>query len=236
MTRRTAWVDLNADLGEGCSHDFELLNWISSANVCCGAHAGDPESIAATLEAAAQREVRIGAHPGFSDRLNFGRLEMPIDTNDARSLVLTQFADLQSLAFKVGSRLRYLKPHGALYNQANRDPEIARGILQAAVELEVPLVGLPDSALSREAEREGHPYIEEGFPDRRYLPEGQLVSRSQPDAILHEPMEIEDQVLSLVGRGLRTLCIHGDDPNAVELVRRVRGVLERHQVEIRGFV
>ncbi len=230
-------VDLNADLGEGCPNDRALLELVTSASIGCGAHAGSPDGIRQTLRDARDCGVVVGAHPGYPDREQFGRRERELGAEAVQSLVLEQFSTLSELAAESGVPVRFLKPHGALYNQAQRQSEIARGVLASAVKLGVPLLGQPDTLLERLASAEGVRYIAEGFPDRRYRDDGSLLPRSQPGAILLDPVEIEAQLLRLVAAGrIATLCIHGDDPRAVANAERVRRVLERHGITIRSFV
>jgi UPF0271 protein len=230
-------IDLNADLGEGCPHDRTLLGIVTSASVCCGAHAGSSEAIRQTLRDARARDVALGAHPGYPDREGFGRREQEISAEDSRRLILDQVADLKALAAELGVAIRFLKPHGALYNQAQRAEEIARGVVAAAAELGLPLLGQPGTLLERLATEQGLPYIAEGFPDRRYRADGSLLPRSEPSAILHDRDAMEAQVLRLVTEGrVATLCIHGDDPRAVANAELVRAVLQRHGIAIRSFL
>jgi 5-oxoprolinase (ATP-hydrolysing) subunit A len=230
-------IDLNADLGEGCANDRALLGLVTSASIGCGAHAGSPDVIRQTLHDARACGVMVGAHPGYPDREHFGRREMEIRTEAVRDLILEQVATLGALAAEVGVPVRFLKPHGALYNQAQRQDEIARGVIAAAVELGLPLLGQPDTLLERLASAQGLRYIAEGFPDRRYRDDGSLVPRGEPDAVLHQPAEMEAQLVRLTAIGrVETLCIHGDDPRAVANAELVRRVLESHGITIRSFV
>lgn len=230
-------IDLNADLGEGCPNDVRLLGLVTSASIACGAHAGDAGVIRPTLEAARDRGVAVGAHPGYPDREHFGRLEQAMSSAAVASMILDQVAFLVELAAEAGVAIRFLKPHGALYNQAQRQEEIARGVVDAAAELGLPLLGQPGTMLERLSSGRGVRYIAEGFPDRRYREDGSLVPRTEPDAILHAPAEMEAQLLRLVAAGrMATLCIHGDDPRAVDNARLVRRVLEGQGTVIRSFV
>lgn len=228
-------IDLNADLGEGCPWDDALLQRVTSASVCCGAHAGDAETSLRTLRQAQARGVAIGAHPGFADRAAFGRVEQTISGSEVERLVLEQVHTLATLAASLGLEIRFVKPHGALYNQAQRDPEVACGVLRAVAALELPVLGQPHTVLAEMAQRQGVRYIKEGFADRRYLEDGRLVPRSQPGAILADPAEIEAQVLRLVEQGIDTLCIHGDDPRSVALADQVRSILGRARIEPRSW-
>jgi UPF0271 protein len=230
-------IDLNADLGEGCPNDRALLGLVTSASIGCGAHAGSPDGIRQTLRDARDCGVLVGAHPGYPDREHFGRREQDIASEAVQSLILEQLSSLRELAAEAGVPVRFLKPHGALYNQAQRQTEIARGVVAASVELGLPLLGQPDTLLERLASAEGVRYIAEGFPDRRYRDDGSLVPRSEPGAILLDPVEIEAQLLRLVAAPrIATLCIHGDDPRAVATAVLVRRVLEQHGIAIRSFV
>lgn len=234
MTTRT--VDLNADLGEGCPWDVELLARVTSASVCCGAHAGSPEAIVATLRLGQERGVMLGAHPGFADREGFGRREQPIDRAGAESLVVDQVRALQALADPLGVTLRFLKPHGALYNQSQRDPEIAAGVVAAAASLGLPLLGQPHSAVEAAARASGVRFVAEGFADRRYGPDGRLRPRTEPGAVLTDPAEIADQVLRLVEQGIATLCLHGDHAESVPLADLVRRALAGAGIGIGPFL
>jgi UPF0271 protein len=237
-SRRTASraIDLNADLGEGFPNDRLLLDLVSSASISCGAHAGDPDAICRTLADARDRGVAVGAHPGYPDREHFGRRERDMASDAVMALVLEQVAVLRELAAEVGVAIRFLKPHGALYNQAQKQAEIARGVMAAAADLGLALLGQPGTLLEELACERCVVYIREGFPDRRYRDDGSLIPRSEPDAILHDPAEMEAQLLRLIaGRRVETLCIHGDDPRAVDNARLVRRVAEWQGLAIRSF-
>jgi UPF0271 protein len=236
VTESARAIDLNADLGEGCPWDEALLRRVSSASVCCGAHAGDPETIRRTLRWARLQGVSVGAHPGFADRKGFGRREQEIAPDEVRRLILAQWADLEALAAAEGVPLRFLKPHGALYNQAQRDETIAAGVVAAAAVLGRPVLGQPGSLLDALARSQGLPFVAEGFADRRSRDDGRLVPRAEPGAILDDPVEIEAQVLRLVEQGaVATICLHGDDPRSVELADLVRRALRRAGVGVRSF-
>ncbi|GAC1448961.1 MAG: 5-oxoprolinase subunit PxpA [Isosphaeraceae bacterium] len=226
-------IDLNADLGEGFPNDARLLELVSSASLCCGAHAGDRDTLRSTLEIAKSRGVHVGAHPGFPDREGSGRREQDVSAVGVERLILEQVEFLASLAGEVGVDLLFLKPHGALYNQAQRQEEVARGVVSAARRLGLPLLGQPESILKRLAQAAEVLLITEGFPDRRYNPEGRLIARTAPDSVLRDHSEIEAQVDRLVHQGVATLCIHGDEPNAVENASLVRAVLLRRQISVR---
>ena len=233
MPSRT--IDLNADLGEGCPWDFALLGRVTSASVSCGEHAGDPETIFQTLSWARERGVVVGAHPGYDDREGFGRRDRAMPFRDLGFLVERQVVRLEKLAAKAGVAVRFVKPHGALYNQAQRRIDVAGPMMFAVSERGLPVLGLPGGEVERLAKAIGLPFIAEGFADRRYTPEGRLVPRTEPGAILEDPGEIRDQVLALVDRGIGTLCIHGDDPRSVDLADLVLETLRAAGVEIRSF-
>jgi UPF0271 protein len=229
-------IDLNADLGEGLPNDRALVELVTSASICCGAHAGTPLVIGQTLRDAAARGVLIGAHPGYPDREGFGRRDQKLGTSELIDLITAQIEALISLAAQEGATVRYLKPHGALYNQAQREPHVARAAVEVAGSLGWPLMGQPGTVLETEAREHGVIYIAEGFPDRRYRADGSLVPRSDPAAILREPREIEEQVIRLVNEGrVTTLCIHGDEPGAVANAALVRRVLTDHAVAVCSF-
>jgi UPF0271 protein len=220
------YVDLNCDLGEGCPFDAELMPLITSANICCGGHAGDAETALAALHLAQQHGVQVGAHPGFADREHFGRRELALGEDEIRRLCREQIAALQQLAGQAGVAVRYVKPHGALYNMACRDDAVARPVVDAVAACGLALMGLPLSRLEALA-GDRCAFIAEGFADRRYRTDGSLVPRSQPDAFVHDAAEAVRQAESLLlHHGVRTLCVHGDNPQAVAFVRALRQALQ----------
>jgi 5-oxoprolinase (ATP-hydrolysing) subunit A len=231
-------IDLNADLGEGFPNDGALLELVTSASICCNGHAGSPDMIQQTLDQAAARGVVVGAHPGYQDREGFGRRDQEMTWKEVRALILDQLGIINTLAAEAGLTVRFLKPHGALYNQAQRQSEIALGVIASVDgEFPMPLIGQPGTLLEQLAVSRSIPYISEGFPDRRYRDDGSLVPRTEPDAILHDPADIEAQVLRLVEEGrAATLCIHGDDPRAVANAELVRQALTRRGISIRNFL
>lgn len=228
-------IDLNADLGEGFPWDEPLLGLISSASVCCGAHAGDPDGIRRTLAAARRARVNVGAHPGYDDRAGFGRRERIANAGEVETLIRDQVGRLAELAYAEGVTIRYLKPHGALYNQAQRDPEIAAGVVAAARALGLPVLGQPRNQFSVLAEAAGVRVIPEAFADRRYEADGRLVSRDKPNAILVDPAEIAPQALDLAALGYETICLHGDNPDAVAIARLVRKSFDAAGIAVREF-
>jgi UPF0271 protein len=226
-------IDLNADLGEGAGTDADLLPLVSSANVSCGFHAGDADTVRATLELAAQHGVTVGAHPGYADREHFGRRELALTDKQVATLLIHQLGAIVGLSRICRSVVRYLKPHGALYNQACRDPAYAKPVAAAAFLYGLSLVGLPGSELEKAAAAVGLPFVPEGFADRRYRPDGSLVPRAEPDALIRDPKDAVEQVEWLIrDRGVRTVCVHGDTPDAVAFVRAVRTSLEARGHEI----
>jgi UPF0271 protein len=226
-------IDLNSDLGEGCAHDAELLALITSANVACGWHAGDAATAMATLTAAARHNVVVGAHPSFPDREHFGRRDMERSPSQIYQDCVYQIGALIALARAAGTQVRYIKAHGAFYNMACRDENYGRPLLEVAQFFALPLVGLPGSRLETLSRKR---LVPEGFADRRYRPDGSLVPRDQPDAFVHDAAEAVQQALDLIGkRGIQTLCVHGDNPQALEFVRALRQGLTAAGFELRAF-
>jgi UPF0271 protein len=216
-------IDLNADLGEGIGTDAALMPLITSANVCCGFHAGDADTVRATLELAARHGVAVGAHPGYADRANFGRVEHVLTDRQVATLVIHQLGALTGLSRICRSYVRYLKPHGALYHQAGRDPNVAKPVVAAAFLYGLTVVGMRGSELELAASAVGLPFVAEGYADRRYRPDGTLVPRSEAGAQIEDPGEAIEQVDRLVReQGVRTVCVHGDTPGAVEFAGRLR--------------
>lgn len=229
-------VDLNADLGEGCPWDAELLPLISSCSLSCGAHAGDPVTIRRTLDGAFQQGVVVGLHPGYADREGFGRRDEIHRSADVARLILRQVRAITVQLAVAPATWRFLKPHGALYNQAQRDARYALGVVLAARELDLPVLGQPGGQVEAWAARADVRFVAEGFADRRYDLRGRLVPRAHPGALLTEPREIEEQVLRLVERPIDSLCIHGDQGHSIRLAAFVRDVLLGHGVVVRSFV
>jgi UPF0271 protein len=228
-------IDLNCDLGEGCALDAELLPLITSANVACGGHAGDAGTALATLRGAARLGVRAGAHPGFMDREHFGRRELARTAEEIYQDCVYQIGAVVALARAAGTQIRYLKAHGALYNMACRDDAYGRPLLAVAEFFQLPLLGLPGSRLQQLCKGRCR-FVAEGFADRRYRPDGTLVPRDQPDAFVHDAGEAVRQALQLVRQhGIETLCVHGDNPQAVAFVRALREALVQAGCEIRPF-
>ena len=238
-------MDINSDMGEGfgpweMGNDADLLNHITSTNIACGWHAGDPARMRWLVEQAIQKNVLIGAHPGLPDLAGFGRREMAISEDDAYNYVLYQAGALQGFTHAAGSQLHHVKPHGALYNQAAKDMKLARGIARAVKALgkEVILYGLAGSCLVDAANELQVPVWQEVFADRRYTKEGFLVPRAQADAVIEDGSIALQQVLQMAKKGqvttidnniieiqADTLCIHGDNPHAVEFAQKIQAAL-----------
>ena len=233
-------MDINSDMGEGMGNDAELLNYITSTNIACGWHAGDPAKMKQLVEQALQKNVLIGAHPGFPDLEGFGRREMDISEEDAYNYVIYQAGALQGFTHAAGAALHHVKPHGALYNQAAKDIKLARGIARAVRDLgnQVILYGLAGSCLVDAANEFNVPVWQEVFADRRYTKEGFLVSRTQVGALIDNEEIALKQVLQMAKNGevtavdgsiikiqADTLCIHGDNPHAIEFAQKIQAVL-----------
>lgn len=231
-------VDLNADVGEGDPDaDAALLRLVTSANIACGLHAGDAHTMRATVALAVTHRVAVGAHPGWNDREGFGRRPMQMSAADIKDVILYQVGALDAIARSEGAVLVHVKPHGALYNQAEADRLLAAAIVEAirAFDPTLALVGRAGSALAGAARALAHPFTPEAFADRRYRPDGSLLPRSDPAALLIDPEAVASQVGSLVTHGevltvdgtrvavaFETLCLHGDTPGAPGLAARVR--------------
>jgi len=242
-------IDLNADLGEGCGNDEALLGLVSSANVACGWHAGDAATMLQTVKWAIARGVAIGAHPSFPDRENFGRTEMQRDPEAVYADVLYQIGALAAMVRAQGGQLAHVKAHGALYNQAARDPVLADAIVRAVRDFDSDLVffGLAGSVMVKVAREAGLRVKEEVFADRGYNPDGSLVRRGTPGA-LHEDEEIalsqtltmvrEQRVRAIDGSWVPiradTVCLHGDGPHALAFARRIRERLSAQGIAIRA--
>ena len=240
-------VDLNADLGEGSGYDNELFELISSANIATGFHAGDSDTMHAAVSAATKHGVAVGAHPSFFDRENFGRKELKISSQEVFDAVAYQLGIFQAIASALDVRPNHVKPHGALYNMAVRNAELADAIARAikSVDPELILFAPDNSELARAGEAHGLQIAREIFADRNYLNNGWLVPRTRPDALLRDPKEAVERVLRMLREGKvrsvegrdvdvrgETICVHGDTPGAVEFARELRSQLEREGVKI----
>lgn len=249
-------IDLNADLGEGfgawpAPADAELFPLVTSASVACGFHAGDPGLMRDTCAAAAAQGVVIGAHPGYPDLLGFGRRELGATPGEIAGYVAYQVGALAACAALAGARVRYVKPHGALYNRAAREPGVARAVAEAvrAVDPGLALLGLAGSALIAAAREAGLRAVPEGFLDRAYRPDGSLVPRDLPGALIEDPAVAADRAVHLVRDGtlratdgtllsirVESLCVHGDGPRAADLLRAVRARLAAEGIRPAPFM
>ncbi|MFL5245020.1 MAG: 5-oxoprolinase subunit PxpA [Gemmataceae bacterium] len=228
-------IDINCDLGEGFPFDAELMALITSANIACGFHAGNAAIAFTTLRLAAKHGVQVGAHPGYADRENFGRREVICSQEQIFEECVYQIGALAGLAQAAGIALRYVKPHGALYNQACREAGYAAPLVKAAELFHLAVMALPDSQLQLGCQ-DRCPFVAEGFADRRYLADGSLVPRSQDDALLESAQEAVRQAEWLIqSKGVKTLCVHGDNPNALPFVRALRAALYVQGISVRAF-
>ncbi|MGR6523363.1 LamB/YcsF family protein [Rhodococcus erythropolis] len=248
-------VDLNSDLGEGfgawtLGDDDAMLELVTSANIACGFHAGDPTTLLATCESAATRGVRIGAQVGYRDLAGFGRRFIDMSPKDLTADVIYQIGALDGLARVAGSRVTYVKPHGALYNAIVHHRRQARAVVAAVVAYDssLPVLGLPGSVFLEEAREAGLDVVAEAFADRAYTAEGTLVPRTESGAVLHDPALVAERVRRMVVDGeldavdgstlkitAESVCVHGDSPAAVDMVAAIRALLESSDVEITPF-
>ncbi|OMC49490.1 hypothetical protein A5745_07435 [Mycobacterium sp. IS-2888] len=250
-----AGIDLNSDLGEGfgvwsLGDDDAMLGIVTSANVACGFHAGDPAGLLRVCRSAAERGVRIGAQVSYRDLAGFGRRFIDVAADDLVADVVYQIGALQAIAQASGSTVSYVKPHGALYNTIVTNREQAAAVAEAVrlVNAELPVLGMAGSAFFDEAARAGLRAVAEAFADRAYRPDGQLVSRREPGAVLHDPAAIAERVVTMVTSGqvtaidgaqipvsVESVCVHGDSPGAVAIAAAVRERLTAAGVDLRSF-
>ncbi|MEU4104293.1 5-oxoprolinase subunit PxpA [Streptomyces tanashiensis] len=248
-------IDLNADLGEGfgrwtLTDDEQLLSVVTSANVACGFHAGDAATMRRVCELAAARGVRIGAQVSYRDLAGFGRRAMDVPAAELAAEVAYQIGALEVFARAAGSRVSYVKPHGALYNRVVRDTEQAAAVVDGVLlaDRTLPVLGLPGSRLHEAAAAAGLPVVAEAFGDRAYRADGSLLPRGQEGAVVTDPDEVVERAVSMARFGVvtahcgssvtvraRSLCLHGDTPGAVGLARRVRAQLEASGVRVEAF-
>ena len=239
-------IDLNCDLGEGAGHDAELMPLITSANIACGAHAGDEATMHATVALAQRHGVAIGAHPSFDDREHFGRREITLTPREIHDLVRGQIEALRAMG-----PVWHVKPHGALYNLAARDDAVAEAVARAVHETDpaLKLVTLPGSALERAGRARKLSTMAEVFADRTYQRDGSLTPRSRPDALIQDEAAAVAQVLRMVREGVvratdgtdvairaDTVCVHGDGPHAVEFARRLNAELRQAGITLRAAI
>lgn len=249
-------IDLNSDLGEHYGQwrmgdDETMLSVVTSANVACGFHAGDPRALLQTLKAAAAQGVTVGAHVAYPDLVGFGRRPMHLSDEELVADTIYQIGALQSLADAAGTRVSYVKPHGALYNTIARDSRQAAAVITGILQVnpELPLVGLAGSQLIDQAEASGLTAIPEAFADRAYESDGSLVARSQPGSVLHDPTEVAARMLRLVRDGVvedrygndvpitaSSICVHGDSGGAVEIAVALRDHLVAADVTLSSFI
>jgi UPF0271 protein len=223
-------IDLNCDLGElpDAAHEAALMEYITSANIACGGHAGDEATMERTARLALARGVRIGAHPGYPDPANFGRLELPMSPAEIARTVRLQIERLSAVVRRLGGTVVHVKPHGALYNVAVHNGDVARAIGEGVAQWDarVPLVGLAGSPMLDVWRAMGLAVLGEAFADRRYEPDGTLRSRKLPRALITSPQEAAAQAVRLAASGgVRTICVHGDTPGAVAILRACREAL-----------
>lgn len=229
-------IDLNCDMGENIGNDEDVMPYITSANIACGFHAGDSKTMQVTLRLAKKHGVYVGAHPSWPDLKGFGRREMTVPPEEAEVLILYQVGALAAIAKAEGVELHHVKPHGALYNQAAKDRVLANAIARAVKRFsrDLILVGLAGSGLIEAGIEVGLRVANEGFPDRSYNPDGTLVSRKEPQAIIESPEHVAAHATQLIRNGVLferkrvrvdTLCLHGDHPHVVENAKLIRAML-----------
>jgi UPF0271 protein len=246
-------MDINCDLGESCGafrvgDDSKIMSFITSANIACGFHAGDPVTMMKTIDLAKKHNVAVGAHPGFPDLMGFGRREIELTSEEAETYVLYQVSALQGFAKAASIRLQHVKPHGALYNMAVEDQKLSKAIVDAVKALDNALIvfAQPKSALAKAAVKAGLRIAYEFFADRAYNPDGSLVSRKQANAVIQEPRKVVKRAVKAVTEGtvlavngeelnlgkIHTICVHGDTPIAVKLAEVLRKGLVKAGVEV----
>jgi UPF0271 protein len=238
-------IDINCDLGEGMANDALLMPFISSANIACGYHAGDSDTMKRTIDLCVQYNVAIGAHPSFDDRAHFGRAEMKLTNDQLYDLVFSQIQLMDDSAKSTGSKLVHIKPHGALYNMASRDPEIACILVKAVKDFndQLMVIGLSGSCLINEARKAGLKVANEVFADRTYTDNGQLTPRTQVNALIENVQELKKHILLMIKSGkvsttngkqipleIDTICIHGDGPHAVAFAEAVYQTLNKEGI------
>jgi UPF0271 protein len=249
-------VDLNSDLGEGygpwsMGDDTALLGIVSSANIACGGHAGDPDIMLRTVRTAVERGIAIGAHVAYPDRRGFGRRHVELSAAELSAEILYQLGALEAMARFQGARVSYVKPHGALYNEIAVDPGLAETVLATVNRFRdgLPVLGLPDSAVQDAAARLSVPVVAEGFADRGYNGHGRLVPRHQLGAVLHDRDVIAERAVQMVRDGVvttveggqlplsvATICVHGDHPDAVATAQAVRAALLAADIQLKPFI
>ena len=236
-----AVVDLNADVGEGFASDWELIQLVTSANIACGFHAGDEATMSVACAVAVGAQVVIGAHVSYRDREGFGRRALDVDAETVGADAVEQIEKLHAAAATAGGRVAYVKPHGALYHRASSDRECADALVAAAAGASrgaLAVVGFPGSLFLDRAAAAGLLAVAEGFADRAYAADGSLIPRTEPGALLAPDAAAQQAVAVAEGRvggGVRSICVHGDTPDAAALAVRVRDALVSAHVELRAF-
>jgi UPF0271 protein len=240
-------VDLNCDMGEGMTTDEAIYPFISSANIACGGHAGDSDTMRRSVDAALRHGVAIGAHPSYPDRAGFGRMELPhLQLDELPEILITQLEELQAVCREFGTALHHVKPHGALYNRAARDPAVGEIICRVIVGFDPSLLlyGLSGSALEQQARDFGLVFVSEVFADRTYQADGSLTPRTEPNALIEDPAHAVAQVLRMLRRGIvetvdgtvaiaaETVCLHGDGNHAVEFAGAIHTALRGEGVRV----
>ena len=248
-------IDINCDMGESfgtykLGMDEKVIQYITSANIACGWHAGDPLVMDKTVKMAADRGVGVGVHPGYPDLLGFGRRNMDCTLEEIRKYIIYQIGALQAFCTVHGVKMRHVKPHGNLYLTAVENEGVARAIAEGIVSVDpdlmyVALAGAKGELMTRIGREVGLKVVYEAFPDRAYTPEGTLQSRREPGAVIKDPQEVSERALRMAKEGkviavdgtpisleVQTLCVHGDTPTAVELVKSIREALEADEVKV----
>ena len=231
---RREMIDLNCDMGEleDAAHEAALMEFISSANIACGAHAGDDAIMERTARLAIERGVRVGAHPGYPDRANFGRIELKMTAAEIEASVLEQILRLEAIVRRLGGEVAYVKPHGALYNVAVHNAEVARAIGSGVARWnpQAPIFGLAASPMLSVWRSMGLTAAGEGFADRCYEPDGTLRSRKLPGALITDPAAAAEQAVRLArGGAVETICVHGDTPGAPRILKACRDALRSNE-------
>lgn len=242
-----ATIDINCDMGEGCPNDADLMDYVSSVNIACGAHAGDAEIMRRTVACAVEKGVAIGAHPGYADRENFGRFAIEMSHTEIYDLITEQLNTLKKIADDAGGEIGHVKPHGALYNQSARETDLAAVIAQAVFDIDPNLIlfGLSGSVSITEAEKSGLRTASEVFADRTYRSDGSLMPRTEPNALIHDADAAISQVMQMINAGTvtatdgsvipitaDTICIHGDADNALEFATAIRRSLKAANINV----
>lgn len=245
------YIDLNSDLGESfgvykLGNDREVLKYVSSVNVACGFHAGDPLVALETVRVASEANVAVGAHPGYPDLLGFGRRAMRCTPEEVYAYCIYQIGSLEAACKVCGVSLQHVKVHGALYNQAAVDLKLAKAIAKAAKDMGLILLGLANSSFERAAEEVGVPFAAEAFADRAYRDDGTLLPRDEPEAVIRDPQVVGARAVKMAREGVvesvggvnvkllcHSICLHGDNPAAVAIAQTVREMLEAASISIR---